>query len=211
MRLIDALLPLTPPVCVACSGWAGAREPLCGGCRRALRWLGDAPDAHGDLPCWAPLAYDGPARAVVAALKFRGATRVAGTMAAQVAATAPAGWLDPPAALVPVPLHPARRRKRGFNQAAVLAHALAARAGLPVCACLDRAGSRATQMSRGRRDRLTALEGAITLAARPPPGPIVLIDDVMTTGATLTACAQALKEAGAPNLRAITYARTPGR
>jgi ComF family protein len=161
---------------------------------------------------WAPLAYAGPARAVVTALKFRGALRIASAMAAQVCANAPSGWLVA-SALVPVPLHPARRRKRGFNQAERLATAIAHRTGVPVVDCLSRAGPRATQMGRGRAARLTGIAGTVTIhpEARAPPGRLLLIDDVMTTGATLAACATALETAGATEIAAVTYARTPGR
>jgi predicted amidophosphoribosyltransferase len=77
---------------------------------------------------WAPVAYAGAARDLVHALKFRRALGVADTMAAQIVANAPAEWLEE-GILVPVPLHPARERKRGFNQAAVIASALARRVG----------------------------------------------------------------------------------
>jgi ComF family protein len=210
MRLTDLLVAIAPPVCVACGAWAGAAEPLCGRCRRRLRWLG--PDPVPVAPCieaWTPLAYAGPARELVAALKFRGAAGAAAAMAAQIRANAPPGWLET-AALVPVPLHPARRRRRGYNQAERLARALSDRTGAPVHDVLERAGPRTTQMGRTRAERLTGTTGRIT-ATRAPPGALVLVDDVMTTGATLAACAEALRRRGATDLRAITYARTPGR
>ena len=203
MRLLDVL---APPVCVACGGWAGRAEPVCAACRARLRWLGPEPV----VDTWAPVAYAGPARDVVAALKFRGALRVADAMAAAVCAGAPAGWLSDDAVLVPVPLHPARRRRRGFNQAERLATAVAARTGLPVSDCLERRGSSATQMGRGREDRLARIAGSIGVIGQPPRS-VVLIDDVVTTGATLHACAAALHTAGTADVRAMAYARTPGR
>jgi ComF family protein len=213
MRVIDLLIPAAPPLCVACGGWARALEPICGGCRRRLRWLGPDPVAIAPgVGAWAPLAYAGPAQAAVAALKFRGAVHIADTMAAQVCANAPPGWLDA-AALVPAPLHPARRRKRGFNQAERLARAIARRAGMPVADCLTRVGPRATQMGRGRSQRLAGIAGSIALsdAARAPPGRLLIVDDVITTGATLAACAAALLDARATEVAALAYARTPGR
>src|SRR3954447_7062566 len=121
--LLDAL---APPLCAGCGATAGAAEPLCSTCRRQLRWLPPDPvplpaPAPGCEPpglappglAWAPVAYEGGARGLVRALKFKGATRAAGAMAAQIAANAPPRWFAPPAALVPVPLHPARARKRG--------------------------------------------------------------------------------------------------
>jgi ComF family protein len=213
MRVIDLLIAAAPPLCVACGGWGGALEPFCGGCRRRLRWLGPDPVAVAPgVPAWAPLAYAGPAQSAVAALKFRGAVRTADAMAAQVCANAPPGWLDI-AALIPAPLHRARRRKRGFNQAERLATAIARRAGVDVADCLTRAGPRATQMGRSRPQRLAGIAGTIALRpeARPPPGRLVIVDDVMTTGATLAACAEALRDAGATEIAALAYARTPGR
>src|SRR2546423_13454749 len=84
-----------------------------------LRWLAGVVEAAG-VRVFAPLAYEGPARAMVRALKFRGATLAAETMAAQTVAGAPADVLDR-GVLVPVPLHPRRLRRRGFNQAERLA------------------------------------------------------------------------------------------
>src|SRR4051794_9788591 len=144
------------------------------------------------LLAWAPLAYEGPARGVVRALKFKGARRAAGTMAAQIVANAPPGWLDDPrAALVPAPLHPKRARSRGYNQARLLADAIAERTGLPVADCLDRTGSTRTQVGRDRRERLTGIAGSVRLRA-PPPARALLVDDVITTGATLLACGELL-------------------
>lgn len=116
----------------------------------------------------------------------------------------------PAPALVPVPVHPARQRRRGFNQAAVLAEALARRTGVAVADCLLRSGTAASQVGRPRGARLSAPPGRIH-AGRPAPVRAVLVDDVATTGATLAACARALRAAGARHIRAITFARTLGR
>jgi len=207
MRLLDVAAAVAPPVCVACGAWAGAAEPLCGVCRGRVRWLAADP-VDG---VWAPVAYDGPARRVVAALKFRSAIRAADAMAAAIVAGAPEGWLEAGAVLVPVPLHPARRRRRGFNQAERLAAAVGRRSGLPLVDALARAGGRGTQMGRGRAERLAALDGAVRVTRQPVPRSVVLVDDVVTTGATLAGCRDALLAAGAVEVRAVAYARTPGR
>jgi ComF family protein len=157
---------------------------------------------------WAPIAYAGPARDLVRALKFRGATAVADAMAAQIAANAPMSMLD--GVLVPVPLHPRRLRRRGYNQAAVLAAALARRSGLELADCLRRAGSAATQVGRDRRARRLGPAGSIELRAA-APARALLVDDVATTGATLAACAGALRAAGSIEVAALVFARTIGR
>ncbi len=154
---------------------------------------------------WAPLAYDGVARDLVAALKFRGALPLCALMAAQMAATAPAGLLA--GALVPAPLHPRRRRARGFDQARRLAAALAARTGLPSAPCLGRRGAASRQLGAGRATRTAGGRLDVRVLALPPRA-AVLVDDVHTTGATLEACARALRAAGCEQVHAITWART---
>ena len=158
---------------------------------------------------WAPVAYEGPARALVGALKFRGAQALAGAMAAQIAAGVPER-LRAGRALVPVPLHPSRLRARGFNQAERLARSLAERTGMRVADCLVRTDGGGHQMGRARRDRLNAVATAVRPGADPPRG-AVLVDDVVTTGATLGACAAAFRAAGAEPLGGLAYARTSGR
>lgn len=216
---------IAPPACVACGADARRAEPICPPCRAGLRWLDPAPVLLAGVELWAPLSYDGGARAMVASLKFRGAVRLAAMMAAQIAAGAPRDWLtvppDPfgpgralpaPAVLVPVPLHIARRRRRGFNQAELIASELAMRTGLGLSDCLERLGRGTTQVGRGRGQRARAIEGSVAIRPEAPlPAHSLLVDDVVTTGATLAACAAALRAAGVREVRALTYARTPGR
>jgi competence protein ComFC len=114
-----------------------------------------------------------------------------------------------PDAVVPVPLHPARRREREFNQAEVLALLAGPRLALPVEDCLRRTRYTLTQTHHHREERFSNLEGAFALR----PGAAVegkllaLVDDVLTTGSTADACARALREAGAAAVVVITVAR----
>ncbi len=202
---------LVPPLCWACSGPARRREPLCLGCRRLLRRLSAAPVRVGGVSIWAPVGYEGPARALVRALKFRGAVALADAMAAQIAANAPPGLIGEEAALVPVPLHPGRQRRRGFNQAHELAGALSRRTGLSLEDCLERAGPASTQVGRGRRERRAGPAGGVRTRAGPVPRRAVLVDDVVTTGGTLGACAEALRVAGCREIVGVAFARTLGR
>jgi ComF family protein len=229
---------LAPPVCWACSGLSRRGDPLCAGCRASLHRLAPEPVVLCGVPVWAPLAYSGPARDLVRALKFRGAIALADAMAAQIVANAPPALLDPappalldlappalldraPAAarctIVPVPLHPQRLRSRGYNQAAVIAEAVGRRAQLPVLDCLVRTGPSVTQVGRDRAERRAGPSGRIefraSAEARAPAAAtrVVLVDDVVTTGATLGACRDALVAHGAEEVAAVCFARTIGR
>ncbi len=217
---------LAPPLCWSCGAGAAAGEPLCDGCDRALPWLGErhasSPLATrpgdrspgGSSPAaglldqiWTPLAYDGPSRDLVHALKFRRAPGLAAVMAWQMLDGSPRDQLAAPAAIVPVPAHPWRRRARGFDHAEALARELGTASGRPVIRALIRCGAFAHQRGLGRAERLRG--SALTVEHREGavPRSAVLVDDVCTTGATLEACALALRKGGASSVSAIVYAR----
>jgi ComF family protein len=200
---------LAPQLCWGCSGPVRRGDVLCRGCRGALQRLSAEPVWPCGVRVWAPVAYSGPARDVVSALKFRGAVGLADAMAAQIAANAPPELLAG-VTLVPVPLHPRRRRSRGYNQAAAIAAALGERAHLPLADCLVRKGPAVTQVGRHRAERRAGPAGVIA-ATEPVPSRVLLVDDVVTTGATLAACQNALRDAGTSELAAVVFARTLGR
>jgi ComF family protein len=111
--------------------------------------------------------------------------------------------------IVPVPLHPARQRQRGFNQAAVLAQLLSDKIGIPVSSALQRIRFTTTQTAFDRSERMKNLRGAFRLRRKADVQglQVLLIDDVLTTGATLSECARVLKKAGATSVYAATAAR----
>jgi ComF family protein len=221
--LTELVALVAPPACPAChAALSAARLRLCPDCAAALPWLpqGCCPacalPAHGGRRCpaahaafdraWAPLAYDGVARRLVGALKFRGALPLADVMAAHIAANLPRD-LRRPVAIVPVPPQRARRRRRGFDPAHALSAGVARRLGVPLVPCLKRADRAHRQVGTGRRARRQAGRIAIELRSD-PPARVLLVDDVHTTGATLEACARVLRAAGCRHVAAVTYART---
>jgi predicted amidophosphoribosyltransferase len=220
--LSELLAIVAPPSCLACREPLGRADQLvCGDCLAALPWLrGPRCDRCG-LPrhsrercpaasaafmrAWSPMAYDGTARALVGALKWHAALPAAGLMAAQMTATLPGALRT--GVVVPVPPQRTRRRRRGFDPAAALAGTVATRLGLPLAPVLVRRDRSGRQARAGRAERRSA--GRIVVeAAGPVAERVLLVDDVHTTGATLDACAAALRAAGAPSVAALTYART---
>jgi predicted amidophosphoribosyltransferase len=175
-----------------------------------MRRLPPQPVVLSGVPTWAPVAYEGTARDLVRALKFRSALKVADTMAALIAA-GPREALPASVTLVPVPLHPRRLRRRGFSQTVALARALARRTALPVTDCLARSGDPLTQVGRRGSERRAGPAGHVRARPNVPlPAHALLVDDVATTGATLAACAAALRAVGTSEPRAVTFARTLG-
>lgn len=149
--------------------------------------------------------YAGALRDIVHALKYDGRRSLARPLGALMS-DAGDSLLDACDAAVPVPLHPRRHRERGFNQAADLARHL----GLPVVSALARTRHTSTQTVLPAGERHTNVAGAFraTRRARRLAGcTVVLVDDVRTTGATLEACAEVLKEAGVREVFALTAAR----
>lgn len=194
----------TPPLCVRC-GWplpssrtgAGTANP--GQCRRCGVALPGIAAARAVGP------FDGRMVDVVHALKYQRRPSVSGPLAALMRQAA---WdlLREVDLVVPVPLHPRRERERGFNQAAMLAAGL----GPPLCMALRRTAITAPQASLTGRARRDNVRHAFDLArdARLVAGRrVALVDDVLTTGATLAACASMLAGAAPLRIVAVTAAR----
>lgn len=138
-------------------------------------------------------------------LKYQGWLHLAGVCAESMAGSIGSGELD---ALVPVPLHPVRRRARGYNQAHVLADALGELSGLPVVDALRRTRATRPQVGLGRSARAANVAGAFVCRSTPPAA-IGVVDDVTTSGATLAEAADALFAAGARSVLGLAYALAP--
>jgi predicted amidophosphoribosyltransferase len=203
VRAVGALA--APPLCAICGGDRAGDPVLCHRCARGLAATAPRiePGPPGvDLACAAG-PYRGVIRALVVGLKFGRRLALAGPAAAALAGACPEGELA--GEVVPVPAASVRWRWRGFDPAEELALALSRTARLPYNPCLRRRhGPR--QVGRSRRSRL-ASPPRVALG-RPAPTLAVLVDDVHTTGATLGACAAALRAGGCQRLIALTLARS---
>lgn len=207
MGVIQSLaVGLLPSLCAACGRSCRSGSILCTRCDRRL---GEAEPLSGSGPpgldrAWSAATHQGVARDLVAALKFRRLLPVAGLIAERIAWLAPADLLT--GTIVPVPTARMRSLGRGFDPAAEIATALADRTALPLVGCLARSGG-ARQVGRRRAARVG--HPPRIRAAADVPRSVVLVDDVLTTGATLSASARALRAAGAVRVVALTFTRRP--
>jgi ComF family protein len=174
----------------------------CGRCRRGL-------SAFAQGASLGP--YEGSLRVLLHELKYRGRRRVAARLAeALLAEPAVRTVLEGADGLVPVPLHPQRRRDRGFNQAELIGTAIARQIGVDlVGTALVRRKDTTPQTGLSAAARRGNVRGAFAVRRRPQVAGrcLVLVDDVLTTGATAEACARALREAGATEVRLLSVAR----
>lgn len=227
-QAISALSSLVvPPSCLSCGEPDFSGHVLCCSC------ISELPLIHGSrcsrcgapsttsvescLHCrglsdfdgcsWAAASYDGPSRALVAALKRRRSRDAATLMAKLIAGNAP-GWLLS-GVVVPVPASPGRLYRHGFNQSELLADALSDESGLDSARLIEHCGSAHRQVGLVRSSRLSNASNSYRAHHRGrPPGRVLLVDDVFTTGATISACAKALKRSGVGSVNSVTFART---
>jgi ComF family protein len=197
-----------PPICAVCLPALDARLELPAGVPIGLP--SDVPPPLLQLEWCAP--FTGVVRTALHELKYSGEQRLATPLGEAIARR----WRRVGAGgnvLVPVPVHAERARRRGYDQAELITSAAASALGLPCAPILERARATIAQFDLDRSERATNVAGAFRLkpgsaSDRPFEGRwVVLVDDVVTTGATLTACAVPLLEAGAIGVSAITVAR----
>jgi len=228
-----ALDALYPPTCLACRAATGAAGALCAGCWRSMRFierpfcdrlgtpfeqdLGEgllSPQAIADPPVFRRARAvarfeDGPARRLVHRLKYSDRGELAAPLGAWMA-RAGADLLADADAIVPIPLHAIRLWKRRFNQAAALAHAIGRESGKPFePQWLQRVKPTRSQVGLTREQRAQNMQGAFRVAPLAPirGRRILLVDDVLTSGATANAAARALLRGGASDVDLIVFAR----
>jgi ComF family protein len=221
-RLLDLAFPARcpgcgregPPICAACVPALDARLALPAGVPIGLP--SEVPAPLLQLEWCAP--FGGLVRRALHELKYSGETRLATPLGEAIGRR----WRRVAAGgdvLVPVPVHAERARRRGYDQAELLARAAARALDLPCAPILERVRATTAQFDLDRPTRATNVRGAFRLRPRPGGEPetasaqslagrwVVLVDDVVTTGATLSACAEPLLAAGAVGVSAVTVAR----
>lgn len=186
---LELLVTLPHPVCPRCRFFVTGDPAICPTSRGH-----DAPP----FPVWALGLFDDYYRPLIHAFKFENRRDcgefLAARLGAQVARDPRSAAVE---AVVPVPLHRARRRERGFNQSELLARAVGRALDRPVRDLLVRTRNTKSQTTIDGRHRQENVAGAFRVHGGASPGVVLLIDDVLTTGATLRACADALVHAGA--------------
>lgn len=216
-KLLSLLFPQRT-VCHACGAPLTAGDSLlCPSCEQSLRQCAfskeHTPSRAGKCVSFAAYAYRDAAASLVKALKFgsdrTAALPLAERMAGVFAASPP---LQNAQLCIAVPVHPRRMRQRGYNQAEILASAFSEMTGMPVADhVLLRVHHKRSQVGQGREARRLNISGAFAVSEQGAPlvagRRILLLDDVLTTGATVDECARVLLQAGAANVMVLTAAR----
>ena len=205
VECVEALPKLERPYCDVCASPGVRRE--CGFCSAHPL----AVDAVRSPYLYTP---DSPIHRAITSLKYRGLRSVAPELADLLAefisrrsGASSSSW----DVAIPVPSHPSRMRRRGYGQASLIASALGERLGVPVDAnSLSRAVNAPSQLdTESREERWTQAQANFECSTRLDDANVLLVDDLVTTGSTASACAAALKDAGARQVVAVSVARAP--
>lgn len=204
--VLDAVAPLR---CAGCD--LVSRDAICPACAQCVEAQSVPPVV--DLP-WgrahAGFTFEAEVREILHRGKFQGNRAALRRLAALAAGRLDLSRRQPPDAVAAVPLGPRRRRRRGYNQAEVVACAFAQVAEAPLLNALVRVRETAPQASRGEQARQANVSGAFAWRGTELSGAALwLVDDVLTTGATLGAAASVLRRAGARRVEAFVIARVP--
>ena len=186
-----------------CAGCGGPGPSPCQRCTAEMRAVGEMSPTEPLAGLWAAFAYTGAGRELLARLKYRNQRSSVRWLASAMAAALPPGLVVD--AVTWAPTSPRRRRRRGFDQAELLARALGREAGWSVTSLLKRVDA-AGQTGRNRSQRSRA---PVFDSPRPPPPKVLVVDDIITTGATLQAAAKSLIRAGAERVDAVVAGATP--
>ncbi len=186
-----------------CAGCGGPGPSPCRRCTADMRAVGEMPPPEPLAGLWAAFAYVGAGRELLARLKYRNQRSCVRWLASAMAQALPPGLAVDSVTWAPTSSQ--RRRRRGFDQAELLARALGRETGLCVVPLLKRVDA-AGQTGRSRSQRFCA---PVFAPHRPPPASLLLVDDVVTSGATLQAAASTLVRAGAGRVDAVVAGATP--
>ena len=210
----DTVLPYgSEGVCEACAGRLPyVEEPRCFRCGRTVgneeeEYCGDCQrKQHLFLRCYPALQYVPPVSDALAGLKYHGRAEYATFYGRLLATRFREAWEElQPDCMVPVPVHPHRLRKRGYNQAALIAEAISEVMGIPVREdLLVRTADTKAQKKLSREERSLNLRSAFQPGISTPPPCVLLVDDIYTTGATADACTEVLLSAGAQRVYVTT-------
>jgi len=228
MKLVESALNLLlPPHCVVCArqgAW------FCEACIQQIQPLPEPKCSHCGRPLLQPglcrrcriersyllsidscSAHRQPLRKVIHEFKYGGMAVLSEPLAGLMALTWASRHLQCDR-IIPVPLHPARVRERGYNQSTLLARALSRHLHIIVDEkTLVRVRNTPAQVGLSRQERRQNMDGAFCCSSVLEGSAVLLVDDVCTTGATLEACARVLLDAGAASVRALTVARALAR
>jgi len=201
-KAADTLLPCIP-ACVACGVEKGVTDFLCPDCQKEMNTLHAGPSAAGGFRAVSAYEYRGLAAKLVQRCKYSGGKWLCAFMADAMAQAYDIAEAD---VICHVPLHDKRRKSRGFDQAEELAKQLSRLTGRPFVSALMRVRNTPTQTKLSAAERRENVAGAFESVC-PVSGRAILVDDVLTTGATAAECAGVLLAAGAQSVVILTFAR----
>lgn len=205
LRIIEDILWPQRFKCLCCDELSEG-ELLCPDCRQALKAVKLSPTESGGESIRSVYRYDGVAKQLVLLLKEQCVAAAANVLADGMAEAASAMELPADIVLTWVSMPDIRRMKRGIDHGRILCEAVGSRTGFPVKQLLVRTGRLHTQRGLSREARLRNLSGTLACPSK-INGPVLLIDDVLTTGATASACAEVLMRAGAEAVFVLTATR----